>query len=62
MQWLFWVIYQNYRGLGLAFAVHFLHDLSIKKSHNHLVRTRTLKEIAKLVPDIKVTYRHSMEF
>ena len=30
MQWLFWVIYQNYRGLGLAFAAHFLHDFSIK--------------------------------
>ena len=30
MQWLFWVIYQNYRGLGLAFGAHFLHDFSIK--------------------------------
>ena len=51
-----------YRGLGLAFAAHFLNDLSIKKTHNHLVRTRTLKEIADLIRDIKVTYRHSMEF
>ena len=30
MQWLFLVIYQNYRGLGLAFAAHFLHDFSKK--------------------------------
>ena len=30
MQWLFWVIYQNHRGLGPAFAAHFLHDFSIK--------------------------------
>ena len=35
MQWLFWVIYQNYKevcGLGQAFgfAAHFLHHFSIK--------------------------------
>ena len=30
MKWLFWVIYQNYRGLGLAFAAYFLYDFSIK--------------------------------
>ena len=30
MLWRFWVIYQNRRGLGLAFAVHFLHDFPIK--------------------------------
>ena len=30
MQWLFWVIYQNYKGLGLAFGAYFLHDFSIK--------------------------------
>ena len=30
MQWLFWIIYQNYRGLVLAFAAHFLHHFSIK--------------------------------
>ena len=28
MQWLFWVIYQYYRGLGLAFAAHSLDDFS----------------------------------
>ena len=30
MQWLFWVIFQNYRGLGLAFAAYFLYDFSEK--------------------------------
>ena len=34
MQWLFWVIYWNYRGLGTVFAAYFLHDFSIKMFFN----------------------------
>ena len=32
MQWLFRVIYQNYRGLVLAFTAHFLNDCLIKNA------------------------------